>query len=150
MVTLGEWYWLERNREFLSCWECSVSPFRCSIYERLWDFTVVICISFHMFINLQIKVYLKQFSEEPQEAFTDTYNLVKTRTRVYFQKGVSGVLRLRDAERGMLSIDDNGEKGQLCLLWASAWGSFCLGSSGNSIQVPSELYTSFKSISILL
>lgn len=32
--------------------------------KDLWDFTVMICISFHMFINLQIKVYSKQFLED--------------------------------------------------------------------------------------
>lgn len=32
--------------------------------EDLWDFTVLICISFCMFMNLQHKVCLKQFLED--------------------------------------------------------------------------------------
>ena len=127
------------NRKFLGCWQCSVSAFRCALYERfrgLYNYNLHIFLYFYNASKYSLfKTILRR---EPQEAFTDIYNLVKTRRWVYFQRTVSSVLGywILAGGRG----DDRGQRANLSAL------SFCLGLIPlwffwEPAQAPSELDT---------
>lgn len=134
----------KRNRKFLGCWECSVSAFRCALYER---FMGLYSYNLHIFLYVynasQYSLFKTILRREPQEAFTGIYNLVKIRRWVYFQKTVSSVLGywILTGGRG----DDGGKRANLSAL------SFCLGHIPlwffrEPVQAPSELDTLSSSL----